>query len=438
MPVPEDFGTAAPQHRSIALKKLPIQTVGRIVRWTERLLAYTYTVVHRPGRLHGLPDGLSRFPIKGDSIYEDTEPIELLSSVSEKHTPRRWTPKQLVAAIHQMVIAPQAGIHKAIKADKCRKNCQSYCGSINLHQDEVYNTIATVSNGKEEAAPEKETVDLTQPRRGTRNRVKRTWTSEKGALQLTQTEKTFLKGATEVVEVVPGGTDKRSTTQEQDWDLPDFDPEEHKYADLELDEVKEEAEGSQVINEDSIIIEDDPAEKASDSLTYPPEPTSRLTNDVFKEHQLRDAMCNRTKQRLMEEEKAVEQDDTIIPKIGRFYYVKEELLYRRADPLPLQEREDEEKEGNNVGEDEELPLRAQRAAIRKKRRMKAIQDTLPLGRLVVPETLRRDGLWTFHGIPLTGHNGRTKTTEMIQRYFWWPGMTGDIRRRVQGCRKPSK
>ena len=64
-----------------------------------------------------------------------------------------------------------------------------------------------------------------------------------------------------------------------------------------------------------------------------------------------------------------------------------------------------------------------------------MQDTLPIGRLVVPETLRRDVLWTFHGIPLTGHNGRTKTTEMIQRYFWWPGMSVDIRRRVQGCRE---
>ena len=63
------------------------------------------------------------------------------------------------------------------------------------------------------------------------------------------------------MEVVPGGIDELRTTQEQDCELPDFNPEEHKYADSELDDMEEEAEGSQVINEDSIIIKDDPAEK---------------------------------------------------------------------------------------------------------------------------------------------------------------------------------
>lgn len=47
-------------------------------------MQYDFSVValHRPlaGRQHGLPDGLSRFPLEGDSIYGEHEQ-ELLGSV---------------------------------------------------------------------------------------------------------------------------------------------------------------------------------------------------------------------------------------------------------------------------------------------------------------------------------------------------------------------
>ena len=69
----------------------------------------------------------------------------------------------------------------------------------------------------------------------------------------------------------------------------------------------------------------------------------------------------------------------------------------------------------------------------KKRRREAIQRTLPEGRVVVPASLVPEVLWTFHGIPMTGHPGRTKTTEMIKRYFYWKGLAADVRDRVAGC-----
>ena len=61
-----------------ALQKLPERAVGRVNNWILQMAEYTFTVVHQPGSKHGLPDGLSRFPIEGDSTYGE-EPIPLLS-----------------------------------------------------------------------------------------------------------------------------------------------------------------------------------------------------------------------------------------------------------------------------------------------------------------------------------------------------------------------
>lgn len=33
----------------------------------------------------------------------------------------------------------------------------------------------------------------------------------------------------------------------------------------------------------------------------------------------------------------------------------------------------------------------------------------------------------------TGHLGRTKTLELVQRYYWWPSMTKFIHQYIDGC-----
>ncbi len=38
-----------------------------------------------------------------------------------------------------------------------------------------------------------------------------------------------------------------------------------------------------------------------------------------------------------------------------------------------------------------------------------------------------------HNSPVSGHPGRFKTTETIQRHYWWPSMTTFIKKWVDGC-----
>ena len=38
-----------------------------------------------------------------------------------------------------------------------------------------------------------------------------------------------------------------------------------------------------------------------------------------------------------------------------------------------------------------------------------------------------------HDIPVAEHGGRWKTTELVTRNYWWPGVTRDIGRYVEGC-----
>ena len=42
------------------------------------LSEYTFTACHRPGSQHGLPDGLSRFPLPGDNVFfDDPSPAQI-------------------------------------------------------------------------------------------------------------------------------------------------------------------------------------------------------------------------------------------------------------------------------------------------------------------------------------------------------------------------
>jgi len=65
-----------------------------------------------------------------------------------------------------------------------------------------------------------------------------------------------------------------------------------------------------------------------------------------------------------------------------------------------------------------------------------IEDGLALKeeRIYVPEgDLRREIIQLHHNTPVGGHGGRWKTTELISRNYWWPGVTKEVGRYVEGC-----
>jgi len=56
------------------------------------------------------------------------------------------------------------------------------------------------------------------------------------------------------------------------------------------------------------------------------------------------------------------------------------------------------------------------------------------GRIYVPEgKLRGEIIQLHHDTPVEGHGGRWKTTELVTRNYWWPGVTKEVGRYVEGC-----
>ena len=56
------------------------------------------------------------------------------------------------------------------------------------------------------------------------------------------------------------------------------------------------------------------------------------------------------------------------------------------------------------------------------------------GRIYVPEEeLRREIIQLHHDTPVGEHGGRWKTTELVTRNYWWPGVTKEVGRYVEGC-----
>src|SRR5882724_7899278 len=57
------------------------------------------------------------------------------------------------------------------------------------------------------------------------------------------------------------------------------------------------------------------------------------------------------------------------------------------------------------------------------------------GRVYVPpdSQLRHDLVNTLHDSPITSHSGRWKTTDLVPRNFWWPGMGHYIAEYTKGC-----
>ena len=56
------------------------------------------------------------------------------------------------------------------------------------------------------------------------------------------------------------------------------------------------------------------------------------------------------------------------------------------------------------------------------------------GKIYVPEgELREEIIQLHHDTPVGGHRGRWKTTELIGRNYWWPGITKEVGRYVEEC-----
>ena len=57
------------------------------------------------------------------------------------------------------------------------------------------------------------------------------------------------------------------------------------------------------------------------------------------------------------------------------------------------------------------------------------------GKVYVPkdEELRAEVMQLHHDVPVAGHRGRWKTVELVTRNYWWPGVTRDVGKYVEGC-----
>jgi len=56
------------------------------------------------------------------------------------------------------------------------------------------------------------------------------------------------------------------------------------------------------------------------------------------------------------------------------------------------------------------------------------------GKVYVPknETLRAEIIRLHHDMPIRGHGGQWKIVELVMRNFWWPGVTKEVKRYVEG------
>jgi len=57
------------------------------------------------------------------------------------------------------------------------------------------------------------------------------------------------------------------------------------------------------------------------------------------------------------------------------------------------------------------------------------------GKVYVPkdEELRAEVIQLHHDVLAVGHEGRWKTVELVTRNYWWPGVTRDVGKYVEGC-----
>ena len=57
------------------------------------------------------------------------------------------------------------------------------------------------------------------------------------------------------------------------------------------------------------------------------------------------------------------------------------------------------------------------------------------GKVYVPreDKLRAEVIRLYHNVPAVGHRRRWKTVELVTRNYWWPGVTRDVGKYVEGC-----
>ena len=51
---------------------------------------------------------------------------------------------------------------------------------------------------------------------------------------------------------------------------------------------------------------------------------------------------------------------------------------------------------------------------------------LDVNQIVVPKCIRKELLRLAHDVPIAAHLGINKTTNRLNRFFWWPSMSKDI------------
>ena len=57
------------------------------------------------------------------------------------------------------------------------------------------------------------------------------------------------------------------------------------------------------------------------------------------------------------------------------------------------------------------------------------------GKVYLPKDkeLRAEVIWLHHDVLAVGHGERWKTVELVMRNYWWPGITRDVGKYVEGC-----
>ena len=57
------------------------------------------------------------------------------------------------------------------------------------------------------------------------------------------------------------------------------------------------------------------------------------------------------------------------------------------------------------------------------------------GKVYVPKDkkLRAEVIRLHHNTLVGGHGGQWKTTELVTRNFWWPGVTKEVKKYIEGC-----
>ena len=60
---------------------------------------------------------------------------------------------------------------------------------------------------------------------------------------------------------------------------------------------------------------------------------------------------------------------------------------------------------------------------------------LKKGKVYIPNNkeLRVEIIQLHYNILVAGHGEKWKTTELVTRNYWWPGVTRDVRRYIEGC-----